>query len=75
MNWMTGPRPESRLIVRDAAEAAVQRDWHILAVSTSIIQTVHQTTGHLNCPRELRGQQWQSRGTSKMEAKLESINP
>lgn len=47
-----GPRPETRLMVRDAAEASVQCVWYILAVSTAIIQTV-QTTGHLVCPREI----------------------
>lgn len=52
MTWMIGQRPETRLIVRDAAEAAVQWDCCILAVSMAIIQTVHPATGYLDCPRE-----------------------
>lgn len=50
---MIGPRLETRLIIRDAAEAAYTRDWYILAVDTSIIQPVNQTIGHLDFPREL----------------------
>ena len=64
-----GPRPEARLIVKDAAEAAVQWDWYISAVSTAIIQAAHQATVHFDCPRQFSRPAVPVRGNLRIESK------
>lgn len=66
---MIGSGAEARLIVRGAAEAAAQWDWH--TEQSALYPSNHWPFGLF---RELMRPPCQSRGTSTMEVKFNSIN-